>query len=110
LNTAAGRWPHPGGSSYSGTVRIVRTIARPLLVSVFIAAGLDVLASPEPRAKATKPVVDLAAMALAVSMVPTTIAGHRFWEIDDPAKRSMHRTHFLKNTAILGGLLVVALD
>ena len=37
-------------------------------------------------------------------------AGHRFWEIDDPVNRSRQRTQFLKNTAILGGLLVMALD
>jgi putative oxidoreductase len=52
----------------------------------------------------------LAGLALAVSMVPTTVAGHRFWEIDDPVKRQQQRTQFLKNTAILGGLMVVALD
>jgi uncharacterized membrane protein YphA (DoxX/SURF4 family) len=52
----------------------------------------------------------LAALALAVSMVPTTVAGHPFWEIEDPVNRSRQRTQFLKNTAILGGLLVVALD
>ena len=52
----------------------------------------------------------LSALALAVSMVPTTVAGHPFWEIDDPLKRQQQRTQFLKNTAIFGGLLVVALD
>jgi putative oxidoreductase len=52
----------------------------------------------------------LAALALAGSLVPTTLAGHRFWEIEDPSKRSQQRTQFLKNTAIFGGLLVVALD
>ena len=52
----------------------------------------------------------LAAAALAVSMVPTTIAGHPFWEIDDPVKRSQQRVQFLKNTGIFGGLLVMALD
>jgi putative oxidoreductase len=51
----------------------------------------------------------LAALALATSIVPTTLAAHRFWEMEE-AQRSMHRTQFLKNTAILGGLLVVALD
>ena len=50
----------------------------------------------------------LAALVLAGSLVPTTIGGHRFWELDDPAQRAMHRTHFLKNTAIMGGLLAVA--
>ena len=52
----------------------------------------------------------LASIALAVSIVPTTIAGHAFWEIDDPVKRQQQRTQFLKNSAILGGLLIVALD
>lgn len=52
----------------------------------------------------------LSALALAVSIVPTTIAAHPFWEIDDPVNRSRQRTQFLKNTAILGGLLVVAFD
>ena len=50
----------------------------------------------------------LAALVLAGSLVPTTIGGHRFWELDDPAQRAMHRTQFLKNTAIMGGLLAVA--
>jgi uncharacterized membrane protein YphA (DoxX/SURF4 family) len=52
----------------------------------------------------------LAALALAVSMVPTTVAGHPFWEIDDPVKRAQQRVQFLKNTSILGGLLVLAFD
>jgi len=128
-------------------VKVVRTIARPMLAGVFIAGGMNVLKNPEPRAKVAKPVVDvvaskipfapadpttavtlnalvhvgaggmlaagilprLAALALAVSIVPTTLAAHRFWEMED-AQQSMHRTQFLKNTAILGGLLVVALD
>src|ERR1700730_2541188 len=52
----------------------------------------------------------LAALALATSLVPTTLAAHRFWEFEDPAVRSRHRIEFLKNSAILGGLPVVALD
>jgi uncharacterized membrane protein YphA (DoxX/SURF4 family) len=52
----------------------------------------------------------LSALALATSIVPTTLAGHRFWEHDDPAQRNQQRIHFLKNTAILGGLLITALD
>jgi uncharacterized membrane protein YphA (DoxX/SURF4 family) len=52
----------------------------------------------------------LAALALATSLVPTTIAGHAFWAISDPQKRAMQRTQFLKNTAMMGGLLITALD
>jgi uncharacterized membrane protein YphA (DoxX/SURF4 family) len=52
----------------------------------------------------------LSALALAVSMIPTTVAGHPFWELDDPLKRSQQRVQFLKNLGILGGLVVLAFD
>lgn len=52
----------------------------------------------------------LAALALASSMVPTTLAGHRFWEMEAGPQRAQQQIHFLKNTAILGGLLITALD
>ena len=52
----------------------------------------------------------LAGLALAASLVPTTLGGHAFWTITDPAKRSQQRTQFLKNAAMLGGLLLLALD
>lgn len=51
----------------------------------------------------------LAALVLAGSIVPTTLGGHRFWELDDPGARAQQQTHFLKNAAILGGLLLEAL-
>src|SRR5579864_601014 len=47
----------------------------------------------------------LSAAVLAASLVPTTAAGHRFWEEESPQTRAMQRTHFLKNLAILGGLI-----
>ncbi|HEV1997360.1 MAG TPA: DoxX family protein [Candidatus Dormibacteraeota bacterium] len=50
----------------------------------------------------------LSALALAGSLIPTTIGGHPFWTIEDPAQRAQQRTHFNKNLAILGGLLLVA--
>lgn len=50
----------------------------------------------------------LAAFVLAVNLVPTTMAGHAFWEHEDPATRAAQRTHFLKNVALAGGLLAVA--
>jgi len=52
----------------------------------------------------------LSAAALAVSLVPTTAAGHRFWEEESPQGKAMQRTHFLKNLAILGGLILAATD
>ncbi len=52
----------------------------------------------------------LSALVLAASLVPTTLGGHRFWTIEDPARRAQQRTHFNKNLAILGGLLAVATE
>ena len=52
----------------------------------------------------------LSALALAATLVPTTAAGHRFWEETDPATRSAQQIHFLKNVSLLGGLLIAAVD
>ncbi|MCI2418654.1 DoxX family protein [Saccharopolyspora sp. K220] len=52
----------------------------------------------------------LAALLLAGSIVPTTLVGHAFWEIDDPEKRADQQVHFIKNIGLLGGLLITAVD
>lgn len=50
----------------------------------------------------------LAASVLLGSLGPTTVAGHRFWEESDDAARAAQRVQFLKNLAMLGGLVLVA--
>ena len=52
----------------------------------------------------------LSALAIAGTLVPTTAAGHRFWEEDDPEQRTLQRIHFLKNISMLGGLLIAVAD
>lgn len=52
----------------------------------------------------------LSAFALVASLVPTTVAGHPFWEETDKQARKGQRTHFLKNLAIIGGLLTMVVD
>lgn len=52
----------------------------------------------------------LSATALAASMVPTTLAGHAFWEHEDESWRGTHRTQFFKNLSMIGGLLIAAAD
>ncbi len=64
--------------------------------AVQVGAGLFMAVGRLPR---------LAALALACSLVPTTIAGHAFWQIDDEAQRKRQRLQFLKNLGLLGGLL-----
>lgn len=127
---------------------VVRRIARPLLASIFITGGVDVLRHPAPRAAVAEDVIAklterisflpqdtrrvvmidaaakvvgggmlalgrcprLAAVGLAGSLVPTTLAGHRFWTETDPDTRAAQQVHFFKNVGLLGGLLLAAVD
>jgi hypothetical protein len=50
------------------------------------------------------------ATVLAATLVPTTYAGHPFWEEKDRATRVQQRNAFLKNLGVLGGLLQAAVD
>lgn len=52
----------------------------------------------------------LASAALAATLVPITVAAHRFWEEDDPEARAQQQAHFFKNVSMLGGLLLGVLD
>lgn len=52
----------------------------------------------------------LSALALAGVLVPTTLAGHAFWEETDKQARTQQRIQFLKNVGLFGGLLLAAFD
>jgi putative oxidoreductase len=52
----------------------------------------------------------LSALALVGSMVPTTVAGHAFWAVENPTDRKLQRIQFQKNMAMVGGLLFAVLD
>ena len=49
-----------------------------------------------------------AAAGLVASLVPTTIAGHPYWRMDDPAARKVNRIQVLKNVGLAGALLTIA--
>ncbi|MDX6299627.1 MAG: putative oxidoreductase [Nocardioidaceae bacterium] len=69
--------------------------------AVHIVAGLGLATGRAPR---------LCALALAATVVPTTVAGHPFWEEKDKDARTKQMTHFYKNVSMLGGLILAALD
>ncbi|GAB2631595.1 DoxX family protein [Streptomyces capparidis] len=69
--------------------------------AIHIAAGTMLALGRMPR---------LAALVLAASLVPTTIAGHAFWKAEDPQERAQQKVHFYKNLSMFGGLLIVAAD
>lgn len=52
----------------------------------------------------------LSALALATTLVPTTLAGHAYWTVQDPEERARRRTHFFTNLSLLGGLLIAVAD
>jgi uncharacterized membrane protein YphA (DoxX/SURF4 family) len=129
-----------------------RTIARPMLSSIFFVGAVNALKSSSGHAEKADPVTSrlvpllqkagvpvpedpetlvrinagvqvaaglalatgrlprLSAAVLAASLVPTTAAGHRFWEVDDPTQRNQQRLHFFKNVSVLGGLLIASGD
>jgi uncharacterized membrane protein YphA (DoxX/SURF4 family) len=69
--------------------------------AIKVVGGLGLIVGPFARP---------AALLLAGSLVPTTLAGHRFWETSDPDQRASDRVEFFKNVSLLGGLLITALD
>ena len=82
--------------SSPSTITLVKVDA-----GVKIGAGLLLAIGKAPR---------LAAGTLAATLVPTTAFGHRFWEIDDPQERANQQSHFAKNLALLGGLMLASAD
>lgn len=66
-----------------------------------LVAGLALALGRAPR---------LAALVLGVSLVPTTLAAHRFWEIESTEERGQQQVQFFKNASMLGGLLLAAVD
>jgi uncharacterized membrane protein YphA (DoxX/SURF4 family) len=105
-------------------------IARPMLASIFIVGAAAALKSTSGTAAKADPVTSrlvplaqkaglalatgraprLSSAVLAASLIPTTAAGHRYWEQDDEATRGQQRLHFFKNVAIIGGLIIAAGD
>ena len=74
---------------------------------VRINAGAQLLAA---AALATGRAPRISATVLAASLVPTTLAGHAFWDETDPQTKAAQRLQFIKNTSIFGGLLLAGVD
>lgn len=52
----------------------------------------------------------LSSSVLAATLVPTTVAGHAFWDETDPAAKKAQRLQFFKNASVFGGLLLAGVD
>ncbi|MCY0939953.1 MULTISPECIES: DoxX family protein [Streptomyces] len=69
--------------------------------AVQVGAGLLLATGRAPR---------LASLALAATLVPTSLSSHAFWEAEDREERARLRVHFLADLSVLGGLLIAAAD
>ncbi|HEX6195855.1 MAG TPA: DoxX family protein [Jiangellaceae bacterium] len=77
-----------------------RTLVR-ANAGVKVGAGLLLATGRLPR---------ISSLALAASLVPTTLAEHAFWNAEDPDERQAQREAFLRNVALAGGLLIAGAD
>lgn len=66
-----------------------------------IVAGASLATGRAPR---------LSSAVLAASLVPTTMAAHRFWEESDAEAKGNQKVHFFKNVSMMGGLLLAGVD
>jgi uncharacterized membrane protein YphA (DoxX/SURF4 family) len=133
---------------------VIRTLARPMLASMFVVGAVNALKASEHHAQRAKKVTDrivtmanrvapgvplpgdprtlvrinaaaqllgaaglvsgraprLSSAILAGTLVPTTLAGHAFWDEQDPEVRAAQKIHFFKNVSMMGGLLISAVD
>jgi putative oxidoreductase len=51
---------------------------------------------------------DLAALLSALLLLITSITMHNFWTLEDPQAKQVDQIMFMKNIAMIGGLLVLA--
>lgn len=49
-----------------------------------------------------------AALVIALFLIPVTVIFHGFWAIEDPELHGKEQITFMKNLAIMGGLLMIA--
>ncbi|MBA2676915.1 MAG: DoxX family protein [Ktedonobacteraceae bacterium] len=72
-----------------------------LNAAIMVVAGTALAAGLVPK---------FAATLLIGTLIPTTYVGHPYWKEENPGNRANQQTQFLKNTSMLGGLLLVLSD
>jgi uncharacterized membrane protein YphA (DoxX/SURF4 family) len=117
-------------------MRLVARLGQFLLSGIFIKAGFDAAKEPGGRTQKAEGMVGpenaemavrfngatmvaggvalaldvqprLAALGLSAALIPTTLAGHAFWNEESPRAQGAQQIQFLKNLGLIGGLLCV---
>jgi uncharacterized membrane protein YphA (DoxX/SURF4 family) len=89
--------PDPVGTNVPSDAE---TVAR-VNAAVQIGGGLLLASGKLPR---------VASAALALTVVPGSLGGHRFWNESDPHRKADERRAFLTDVSLIGGLMIAAAD
>jgi uncharacterized membrane protein YphA (DoxX/SURF4 family) len=89
--------PDPVGTNVPSNAE---TVAR-VNAAVQIGGGLLLATGKLPR---------VASAALALTVVPGSLGGHRFWSESDPQRKADERRAFLTDVSLIGGLIIAAVD
>jgi uncharacterized membrane protein YphA (DoxX/SURF4 family) len=89
--------PDPVGTNVPSNAE---TVAR-VNAAVQIGGGLLLATGKLPR---------VASAALALTVVPGSLGGHRFWNETDPQRKTDERRAFLTDVSLIGGLIIAAVD
>lgn len=92
--------------NYAGTAEHMAQAGLPLVplllvltIAIELGGGLMVLLGWRARA---------AALVMFLFLIPVTLVFHPFWGVADPAMHYQQQINFMKNIAIMGGLMFVA--
>jgi uncharacterized membrane protein YphA (DoxX/SURF4 family) len=89
--------PDPVGTNVPSNAE---TVAR-VNAAVQIGGGLLLATGKLPR---------VASAALALTVVPGSLGGHKFWNETDPQRKADERRAFLTDVSLIGGLIIAAVD
>ncbi|MCB0949772.1 MAG: DoxX family protein [Mycobacterium sp.] len=89
--------PEPVGGNVPSNAETVARVS----AAVQIGGGLLLATGRLPR---------LASAALALSVVPSSLGGHAFWNEAEPARKAEERRAFVTDISLIGGLIIAAVD
>jgi uncharacterized membrane protein YphA (DoxX/SURF4 family) len=91
------KMPDPVGSNVPSSPESVARVTG----AVQIGGGLLLATGKLPR---------VASAALALTVVPSSLGGHMFWNEVDPHRKAEERRAFLTDVSLIGGLIIAAVD
>lgn len=89
--------PDPVGTNVPSNAETVAKAS----AAVQIGGGLLLATGKLPR---------VASAALALSVVPSSLGGHAFWNETEPQRKAEERRAFVTDVSLIGGLIIAALD